>query len=286
MAVPPRRAAFLASMLVVASAGPASPVSVDVDLELVLAVDVSSSMDLEESTLQREGYVAAFAHPAVHGAIRSGALGRIAVTYFEWSASGHRKVIVDWTLVEDADSARAFSKALTLIPVELGSRTSISEAIDFAVAMMKENVFAGTRRVIDISGDGPNNTGRRVDEARDDAVREGFTINGLPIIKGKASETRGPSMLDLDLYYETCVIGGTTAFVITAEDPRDIASAIRKKLVLEISNRSPDPATDRTEHAGRGGLAPPRRPRSVVLAADREVPRCNIGERQSLGYIR
>ena len=227
----------LALGAVLAAAGqPATPKAAEpVDLELVLAIDVSRSVDHEEARLQRQGYIAAFVDPRVIGAIRSGFLGRIAVAYFEWAGFGHNKIIVDWTVIEDEAGARAFAAKLAKVPIESARRTSISGAIDFAVPLFTANEFAGGRWVIDISGDGANNLGRLVTAARDAAVAAGITINGLPIVNDRPSIFGWPSLPDLDLYYVNCVIGGPGAFIVVAEGINDFASAILRKLILEIA---------------------------------------------------
>ncbi len=208
---------------------------VRVDLELVLAVDVSLSMDLDELKLQRQGYLAAFRHPSVIAAIRSGRLGRIAVTYLEWGGVGTGRMMVPWTLVSDVASAEAFAADLARAEIKQLHRTSISDIIVRASQLFEINGFRGDRRVIDISGDGPNNHGPLVTAARDAATRAGITINGLPILL-KAGER--PSWFDtglLDSYYEDCVIGGHGAFIVSVRKRSEFIEAIRRKLILEIA---------------------------------------------------
>ncbi len=261
-----------------APAAPARAGEVPVDLELILAVDVSGSIDEAEAALQREGYVKAIAHPDIVAAIRGGMLGRIAVTYFEWSGVGWQEKVLDWTLIKDPASARAFSQALARAPIDSGPWTSISGAIDFAVPMFEANGYEGTRRVIDISGDGPNNVGGYVPQARDRAVARGIIINGLPIMNDRPNYVRLP-MPNLDLYYRNCVIGGPGAFIVVTHDFKAFATAIRRKLVLEIAARSlPD-----------GQLAQgPRRlalfHHRFPLSAPRDwIPPCDEGERRFQG---
>jgi hypothetical protein len=206
-----------------------------VDLELVLAVDVSDSMELEEQVLQRQGYVSALGHPDIIDAIRSGAHGRIAITYVEWSSPGRQRVVVPWMLVDGAPAARSFVERLEGVPGRAIDSTSISSALAFSAGLFRRNGFVGDRRVIDISGDGPNNTGPPVAPMRDRIVRRGITINGLPII----SRRGGFQIPDLQSYYRDCVIGGENAFVIVAEGPAAFAEAIRRKLTLEIAGRDP-----------------------------------------------
>lgn len=174
------RVVLSAACLVVFAAGSAG--SAEVDLELVIAVDVSGSMDAEEFALQREGYVAAIRHPDFVGAIRAGAHRRIALIYVEWSGSDRQTVIVPWQLVDGADSARAFADVLTAQPLVIDRGTSISAALLFGVGLFDANEFDGVRRVIDVSGDGPNNYGPTITAARDYAVAHGVVVNGLPIL--------------------------------------------------------------------------------------------------------
>ena len=214
--------------------GPALAQDIHVDLELVLAVDVSRSMDPAEQELQKAGYIAALKHPEVIGAIRSGFLGRIAVTYVEWAGPGAQEIVLGWTLVDGADSAEAFAEGLAVRPVSYLHGTSISSALTFAAGLFDGNGFAGTRQVIDVSGDGPNNMGVPVVPSRDAVLARGITINGLPIMLN-ADFFGGYSIRELDLYYEDCVIGGPGAFLVTIESIDRIAEAIRRKLVLEIA---------------------------------------------------
>jgi len=209
-----------------------------VDLELVLAVDVSRSMDSGELALQRFGYADAFRHPSVVSAIASGPNGRIAVTYVEWAGPDVQQVIVPWFLVDGADAARAFADSLTF--GALGSRrgTSISGGLLFAATLFQENSFTGLRRVIDLSGDGPNNMGLPVVAARDAVVAQGIVINGLPLTLKRPTD-RFYNIENLDIYYEDCAIGAPGAFLVAAHDPAGLAAAIRRKLVLEIAGRPP-----------------------------------------------
>ena len=214
-----------------------------VDLELVLAVDVSMSMDVEEQRLQRDGYVAAFRDPELLKAIRGGLHGRIAVTYIEWAGSQTQAFVVPWQLVGSAAEANKFADALAGKRISRAFFTSISGAISAAEWAFSDSPVRGLRRVIDISGDGPNNSGSRVDEARDRIIQTGVGINGLAI---KLENRTGPytyfDLPDLDRYYKDCVIGGPGAFVLTITNTAEFASAIRKKLLLEIAGRTPPPA--------------------------------------------
>ena len=204
-----------------------------VDLELILAVDVSFSMDSDEQALQRRGYVDAFRSMEVLAAIRSGPLGRIAVTYVEWG--GKPVQIVPWTLIDGAVSAEAFAAELSTRPIRRISFTSITEVLLFGARLFHANSFDGLRRVIDVSGDGPNNSGAPVPLARNLLVREGVVIDGLPIMLERSGQPDSFPFPDLDLYYESCVIGGEGAFVVQVTDARQFAQAIRHKLVLEIT---------------------------------------------------
>ena len=238
-----------------------------VDLELVLAVDTSRSIDLYEARLQRQGDLAALQDPDVIAAVQSGVFGRIAVTYMEWSGLGQDSVAVDWAEISDAASARAFADILAEWPMVSGRRTSISHAITTAMGLFADNGFEGTRRVIDISGDGPNNQGLLVTAARDLAVADGITINGLPIVNDRPSPFGWWNLPDLDLYFMNCVIGGPAAFIMVAEGFEAFAEAIRSKLILEIAggpaDRPPIHGTDRA--------------RLRLTAAG---PPCDIGERR------
>jgi Protein of unknown function (DUF1194) len=211
----------------------------EVDLELVLAVDISGSVDEAEARLQREGYIAALRHPHVIQAIQSGPLGRIAVTYVEWAGDHYQRTMLDWTLIEDAADAQGFADALAETPFLSAHWTSLSGAIDYSASRFDNNGFAAARRVIDVSGDGYNNRGRPVELARDEAVAAGLTINGLPIVNDRLNPWGGRPPVDLDLYFEHHVIGGPGAFMIVAEDYTAFASAIMSKLLLEIAGDQP-----------------------------------------------
>jgi hypothetical protein len=212
-----------------------------VDLELVLAVDISGSIDEDEAVLQRAGYVNALRHPQVIAAIEGGMFGRIAVIYIEWAGDHHQQTVLDWTLINDDKDAVAFSEALAETPLSTGRWTSISGAIDYAVPLFDDNGFEGFRKVIDISGDGYNNRGRPVESARDEALAAGITINGLAIINERPSRWGSPPPTDLDRYFEERVIGGPGAFVMVAHDFTDFGRAILSKLLLEIAGDTPPP---------------------------------------------
>jgi hypothetical protein len=207
----------------------------EVDLALVLAVDVSTSMDPDEQDLQRQGYVEAFRSPTVHHAIRAGMLGRIAVTYVEWGGAGrlrHQSVVVPWIVLETPTDSIAFADRLARAPIHRVAGTSISEAIEFSLGLLTSGHFLAVRRVIDISGDGSNNQGGLVTEARDKAVARGITINGLPIMLKEPDRGEDATM---DAYYRDCVIGGSNAFMITVSERKQILSETRAKIVREIA---------------------------------------------------
>ena len=230
-----------------------------VDVELVLAVDVSYSMDMDELALQREGYAHAIVSKEFLQALKNGPHGRIAVTYFEWAASTDQKIIIPWRVIDGPETADAVANEISKAPIRRASRTSISGAINFAMPLFDENPHRGLRRVIDISGDGPNNNGAPVVIARDAALEKGIVINGLPIMVKEPSYST-MDIDNLDLYYEDCVIGGPGAFVVTIKDREKFKEAIRTKLLLEVAGRTPE--------------------RPVVPAAGRETRvNCMIGEK-------
>jgi hypothetical protein len=233
------RRALLVVAAAVAFLGAPLPASAEteVDLALVIAVDISFSMDPEEQELQREGFVEAFRSPIVHDAIRKGTLGRIAVVYGEWAANFEQKVIVPWTVIDNPESAMAFAGTLAAQPTRRGPRTSVSGAIDFGVRLLGQSGVEATRRVIDISGDGANNQGRPVTQARDEAVAQGITINGLPIMLKRA--TSYWDVTDLDVYYRDCVIGGPGAFTVPVRGRDQFVNAIKTKIIMEIAGLVP-----------------------------------------------
>jgi hypothetical protein len=258
-------AAALASFGIAAPGGPqmlaqrAPSGVIPVDVELVLAVDVSYSMDPDEQALQREGYQAAVTSREFMQALKQGMHGRVAVTYFEWAGMHHRQIIVPWRLIDGPESADGFAADIGRARYTRASRTSISGALLFGMPLFDGSGFRGLRRVIDVSGDGVNNNGPLVTVTRDEVVAKGITINGLPIMLKRPN----PSTLDidqLDIYYEDCVIGGPGAFVIPIRERDQFKEAIRTKLVLEIAGRTPE-----------------RRVVPVSAAAPRIS--CSIGER-------
>ena len=232
------RTPVLTGLLCLAALGSPGAQEIDVDLELVLAVDVSRSMDATEQKLQKDGYIAALQHPEVVAAIRSGFLGRIAVTYVEWAGPSSHAIIAPWAMIDGPESAAAFAGAIREMPVSFLRGTSISGALTYAAGLFDENRFRSARQVIDVSGDGPNNVGFPVLQARAAVLERGITINGLPIMI-HADYFGGYSIRELDIYYEDCVIGGPGAFLVTVENIDRIAEAIRRKLVLEIAGPEP-----------------------------------------------
>jgi hypothetical protein len=230
-----------------------------VDVELVLAVDVSYSMDMDELAIQREGYAQAIVSKEFLQALKTGPNGKISVTYFEWAASSDQKIIIPWRVIDGPETADAVANEIMKTPIRRASRTSISGAINFAMPLFEEDPHRGLRRVIDISGDGPNNNGTPVTMARDAALEKGIVINGLPIMVKEPSYST-MDIDNLDFYYEDCVIGGPGSFVVTIKDREKFKEAIRTKLLLEVAGRTPE--------------------RRVVPAAGKE-PRvsCLIGEK-------
>jgi hypothetical protein len=229
-----------------------------VDVELVLAVDISYSMDTTEQRLQRSGYVQALTSPQFLNALRSGPTGRIAIKYIQWASYSDQDTLIEWTVIDGPDSARRVADRLAEAPYRRAQRTSVSGAIDAAANAFIGNGYGGGRQVIDVSGDGPNNNGRVVTAARDEAVAKGITINGLPLVGIRP--WYGPADIkDLDVYYEDCVIGGPDSFMIVIHDQKDFVDATRTKLIREIAS------------------LPPRLP--IIRVADR-APRisCTIGE--------
>jgi hypothetical protein len=229
-------AALLSLVLTLAS--PAARAAEPVDLLLVLAADVSRSVTEPKFKLQREGAAAAITHPDVVKAITSGPNRRIAVCFVEWATAGQQNIVIDWTLVDDGESARSFGDKLVELPRSFAGSTSISSAIDFAVVQLERAPFKAERRVIDVSGDGNNNSGRSVTEARDDALAKGITINALVILTPLAESFR-PEHTNppggLEKYFQDNVIGGFGAFTVVAENHEAFGRALTKKLIAEIA---------------------------------------------------
>jgi hypothetical protein len=239
-----------------------------VDLELVIAVDVSLSMDLDEQRLQRDGYVAAFRDPEVHKAITSGPNGRIVVTYMEWAGPPTQQVVLPWTTIDGPEAAQAFADRLDATPISRARMTSISAALQFSGRLFASSGAKGIRRVIDVSGDGPNNAGVPLVPVRDELVAGGMVINGLPIMLKLA--TGFFDLTDLDRYYSDCVIGGTGAFMIPIKQKSEFNTAIRRKLLLEIAGHTPPAHFVRVQAPAPGA---------------EEQMDCLVGERQWRRYM-
>ena len=248
-----RHTCFALVALLLAAQPPAAAEGESADLLLVLAADVSRSIDVAKFQLQREGYASAVTNPQVLDAIRSGPTGRIVVCFLEWSGVASQRLVIDWTLIGDADAARHFSDGIVEAPRSFADRTSISAGIDFAMEQLERAPFTSKRRAIDVSGDGTNNSGRDAGAARDDAVVKGITINGLVILSETPlvwnPEHTNPAG-GLAEYYRRNVVGGPNAFVMVAENFASFGAALVKKLVAEIAEAA-SPTT------GRGRIARP-----------------------------
>lgn len=250
----------LATALFLATSG-AVPAQTDnryVDVSLALGVDISYSMNDDEQRLQRLGYIEALTSKTVLDGIAAGPNGRIAITYYEWAGDFERRTIVPWSVIDGPDSAARFVAALQAMPPRRASRTSISGGIDYGVSLLEASPYRAIRKVIDISGDGPNNNGRPVAEARADALARGITINGLPIIFSRSFNSSF-DIDNLDTYYADCVIGGPGAFMVAISSRPQFAEATRQKLIREIA-------------------APADQPR-IIPAATTEKTDCLIGEK-------
>jgi hypothetical protein len=217
----------------------AQAIAEPVDLELVIAVDASASMEAREQHLQRSGYVAAFRSPAVIAAVRSGRYGRIGVAFVEWAGADYQQLIVPWTVIDGSESAEEFAQSLLLSPSGKGFGTSIAQALRFSQKLLRDNGLEGTRLAIDVSGDGPNNVDPPLPLARAETLADGVTINGLPIMIRAGSSTGLSNVPDLDRYYRDCVIGGPNAFMIVVTRRAELASAIERKLLSEILSNRP-----------------------------------------------
>ncbi len=236
----------LLALILTAAALPAAALAAEkVDLLLVLAADVSRSIDNEKFQLQREGYAAAISDQRVLDAIRSGRNGRIGMIFVEWSGVGSQRVLIDWTTIGDAEAAKEFGDRLLEAPRSFADRTSISGAIAFAMDQFARAPFESPRRTIDISGDGTNNSGADVTAARDSALAQGVTINGLVILSEtplawNPDHTNPPG--GLDNYYRSHVVGGPGAFVLVAQNFNSFGDAIIKKMIAEVAQaREPTP---------------------------------------------
>jgi hypothetical protein len=231
----------------------------DVDVELVIAVDISYSMDPDEQALQREGYIVGLTSPEFLNAVKEGMHGRVAISYFEWAGASDQRVVMPWRIIDGQASAKVVAEEIAAAPYRRAYRTSISGAMQFAVPLFANSGHRGIRRVLDISGDGANNQGPPVAIMRDQVLEQGITINGLPIML-KRPLTSSMDIENLDVYYEDCVIGGPGSFVIAINDREKFKDATRTKLVLEVA-----------------GVTRPAR----VIPASSTAPRisCTIGER-------
>lgn len=207
---------------------------VEVDLRLVIAVDVSRSIDEDEARLQRQGYLEALADRRVIDAMTGGALKRIALAYTEWAGTHYQRTVINWTLIDSATAAAEFAAKLEVQPITSQSWTAVGAALAYAGSKFDEPLFRSNRKVIDISGDGRNNNGPPAEIVRDELVKRGIVINGLPIISDRPNFGR-PAEADLDIYYEEKVIGGPGSFMIAAKGFSDFGRAIRNKMTREIS---------------------------------------------------
>ena len=232
--------------------------AVEVDVELVMAVDISYSMDYDELALQREGYVQALTSTEFLNALKQGTNAKVAVTLVEWAGVNDQRIVLPWRLIDGPASAETVAAEMAKAPVRRAYRTSIAGALMFAAALFEGNGFRGIRRVIDVSGDGTNNQGPIVTQVRDDVIAKGITINGLPIML-KEPQPNSIDIKDLDIYYEDCVIGGPGAFVVPIREREKFKDAIRTKLVLDIA-------------------ALPAEPRVIPAAAASPRISCTIGE--------
>ena len=250
-------AACLALLLASAPARAGNPIPVDV--ELVLAVDISYSMDFDELSLQRDGYVQALTSKDFLDALRGGGHGKIALIYVEWAGSHEQTIVVPWTLIDGRAAAEAFAAKLAAAPIRRTYRTSISSGLIFSAALFGQSDFKGIRRVIDVSGDGTNNQGPLIEPTRDEVVAKGIIINGLPVML-KVPLASMVDIPNLHEYYEDCVIGGPGAFVVPIKEREKFKDAVRTKLVLEVAGHTP---------AAR------------IMRAAAQAPRisCTIGER-------
>lgn len=217
-----------------------TPAPVEVDVALVLAADVSQSMDDSEQRIQRAGYVDALTSKEVMQAIQMGNHRRIAVTYVEWGSEDAQLVIAPWMVIDGEEAAKRFAAQIAEAPIRNLYRTSISRALEFAVNLIETSGYEPLRKVIDISGDGPNNQGPTLAVAREAAISKGITINGLPLIIGD-STIGWQQNVTLDRYYEDCVIGGPGAFFVPVEGMQNFSKALKLKLVLEIAGLMTEP---------------------------------------------
>ena len=273
----------------------------EVDMVLVLAIDISGSVDPDEARLQRQGYVEAFRDPVIVKAILGGNHGRIAVAYFEWADAYIQKLLIDWTLLDSEAAIRDFTSHLARAPLSIARRTSISGAIRYAIPLFGRAPYDTERKVLDISGDGSNNDGGLVTDLRHDALKERIVINGLPIMNDRPNPYGFPSETDLDKYYLHCVVGGPRSFVEVAVNFEDFPRAVRKKLLQEVADIGPrlEYGPERRNDFDIGDLGVPQGIDGVQLAqsgprrtagAPQDYTRfvrpeyelgCDVGERRS-----
>ena len=267
------------ALLALCSSAPAAPQQVD--LKLVLAVDVSGSIDSEEFQLEREGTADAFADPDVLKAIQGGSLGKIAVAMLDFSSPQFDKVIIDWTVIKDKASAMAFADNIRNAPRTPGRRTSVSSALELGSLLLEssEKDIVATRRVIDVTGDGPNNDGNSMTEAHDKTIAQGVIVNGLPVM----DEMANGYFPELDKYYAGCVTGGRGAFVVVVHSYKDYSAAMRHKLILEISQNETllKQAQDAGSRSGllvraAAGPQPPSAPTVLRSAPNEFSQHCDI----------
>ena len=262
----------LAALWLAQSSGGAAPSMQQVDLALVIVTDVSYSVDENEARFQRQGAVVAFRSPDVVKAIQAGSLGRIAVAYLDFASYSAEKIIANWHVVNDKASADAFADILEAAPRTLGVQTSISSGLETAERLLATSGFAASKKMIDVSGDGPNNEGHLVDRVRDEIVAKGIVINGLPIMT-PADQFDIYYLPDLDKYYAGCVVGGRGSFIQVAHGFEDLARALRRKLIQEISDAGEVPAIIRVaDVTPRGGQS------HAVYEKG-----CDVGERMRFG---
>jgi Protein of unknown function (DUF1194) len=257
--------AFAVALIVAAVPSRPAHAQQPVDLELVLAVDVSFSMDLDEQRLQRDGYIEAFRDAAIIKAIQSGQHGRIAVIYIEWAGWTIQEIVVPWMIIDSPATGEALAAKLTQAPISRQRRTSISGALSFSDKQFGTGGYRGERRVIDVSGDGANNSGPPVGPIRDALVAKGVIINGLPVMLKAGGPGSMVDISNLDEYYAACVIGGPASFMIPIKQKHEFATATRQKLLLEIA-----------------GLEPPHR---LTRVTDGPKPDCKVGERMWEQYF-
>jgi Protein of unknown function (DUF1194) len=256
----------------------------EIDLALALAIDISGSIDPDEAHLQRQGYVDAFRDPVIVKAILGGPTGRIAVAYYEWSDSWMQKLLIDWTLLDSDAAIAAFAQRLADAPISIARRTSISGAIRYAIPLFGRSPYEPTRKVLDISGDGSNNDGGMVTDMRHEALKERISINGLPIMNDRPNPFGFPNETDLDDYYLHCVTGGPRSFVEVARSFEDFPRAVRKKLLQEVADISPEI----TPRVLKPGVQLAQSGRREAAEADYTKfirpgyePGCDVGERRS-----